>query len=269
MGLNKRNKAPVLTEIRNGVLKITLNRPNVMNALNLEMIVLLSEIIENANLNKSINLIIMEGSNHNFMAGGDLHWLKSYIDHRESILRDDLDLIVGKAQNLARIIYDIKKPFITVVEGIVAGFGLALVAASDFTIATNESSFSTAYSSVGLTPDGGLSYILPRVIGAKKAKELLMLSSSFSAIKALELGLINQVVMEKDLEASVVALADSLQSGALNSISAIKMLVNTGFSRSLSGQLDMEKNIFVQSLREDNALVGIKSFLEKRTPEFK
>jgi 2-(1,2-epoxy-1,2-dihydrophenyl)acetyl-CoA isomerase len=268
MDANRVNKGAVLTEVCNGILKITLNRPKALNALNLEMIVLLSDIIVDADLNKSIHVIIIEGSNENFMAGGDLYWLKSYIDNRENISVDDLDLIVGKAQNLARIIYDIKKPVITSVEGVVAGFGLAIVAASDFTIATKDSSFSTAYSRVGLTPDGGLSYILPRIIGPKKAKELLMLASSFSADKALELGLINQIVIGEDLVTSVAALANRLQSGASNTISAIKMLVNTSYGRSLSGQLDVEKNSFIQSLDEENALLGINAFLERRTPKF-
>ncbi|MDA7742149.1 enoyl-CoA hydratase-related protein [Francisellaceae bacterium] len=258
----------VLAENVSGILKVTLNRPKTLNCLTPELINELTQIFQGAALDKTVHVIIVQGSGHNFMAGGDIRFFKGLIDDPKGIDVEDLNNIVVRAQNLIREIYDIKKPVIAAVEGAAAGFGLSLVAACDFAIATDKCVFTTAYSGIGLTPDGGASFILPRVLGVRKAKELMMLGEQFDSEEALAIGLLNQVVPADTLVSHVNKLAVRLQHSSHYVMGNVKYLANTAFERSLCEQLEAERSSFVACAQKEDFKIGVNAFLEKKLPKF-
>ena len=258
----------VIAENVSGIYKITLNRPHALNCLNPQMIDELSKALKYAAREKSINVIILQGAGHHFMAGGDLHYFKQKLAERENMDVEHWHALVACAQDLIREIYDLKKPVIAAVEGVAAGYGLSLVAACDFAIATEKTVFTTAYSAIGLSPDGGASFILPRVLGVKKAKELLMLADQFEARAALDYGLINQVVSEDHLVTVVNKLAVRLQHSARHALAQIKTLTNSSMERSLSEQLEAERYAFVSCAQKEDFKIGIEAFVQKKMPKF-
>ncbi len=258
----------VIAENLNGIFKITLNRPKALNCLNPQLIEELTETFKEAAVDKNIHVVILQGSGHNFMAGGDIRFFKGLVDAPEGINVESLNCIVAKAQNLVREIYDLKKPVIASVEGVVAGYGLSLVAACDFAIATDKCVFTTAYSNIGLTPDGGASFILPRVLGLKKAKELMMLADQFDSNEALEIGLLNKVVPAESLVHHVNKLAVRLQHSARHVMGNIKQLTNTAFERTLSEQLEAERSSFVDCVQKEDFKIGVNAFLNKKMPKY-
>ena len=153
-------------------------------------------------------------------------------------------------------------------HGAVAGFGLSLMCACDLAIAAESSYFTSAYRHLGLTPDGGASYTLPRLIGLKKAMEIVLLGERFDAAEALRLGLVNRVVAETELDAATRQLAITLATGPVLALRNGKRLVNQALSQSLSVQLNSEAESFGACSATEDFAEGVRAFLDKRTPRF-
>jgi 2-(1,2-epoxy-1,2-dihydrophenyl)acetyl-CoA isomerase len=154
------------------------------------------------------------------------------------------------------------------VHGAVAGFGLSLLCACDLALASQSAYFTAAYRHIGLTPDGGLSYALPRIVGARKAMEILLLGERFGADEALRLGLVNRVVAEDELQAATSAFAAALATGPLLATRNGKRLIRESLSQSLSSQLDSEAASFAACAASNDFIEGVRAFLDKRTPNF-
>ncbi|MDC0535396.1 enoyl-CoA hydratase-related protein [Francisellaceae bacterium] len=261
-------EAVVLTNKKDGVYTITMNRPETMNVLCSTMIAELNHAFENAQKDKDVKVIILQGAGGNYMAGGDIAYFKSKVG--DGSIKDEVTMnqIVGSAQHIITLIQQIDKPVISLVRGVAAGFGLSLVLASDFAIASKESIFTTAYAGIGLSPDGGASFVLPRVLGLKKAKELLMLCDRFGADEALSLGILNYVVEADEVEALVQKLSKTLCSSASVAIKNIKHLVNTSIETNLAEQLNKEKNAFLDCAQTEDFATGVSAFLSRKPPKF-
>ena len=258
----------VLVKKYQNVLQISLNRPEKFNALNINMINDLLDIIVDAEKDDTINIILLLGNGKAFISGGDLNEIKLAITESHQFNSKNFEVFVQKAQKLIHLIYSMKKLVITRVHGYVAGYGLALVLVSDFVISSDSTIFSTSYSKVGLTPDGGLSDLLPKIVGIKKAKELLMTADEFSSEDALDMGIINKESPYENLDDTLKIILDKFLKRPLNTIYSIKNLVNSSDDKLFNDQLIREKDFFLESIKNDNALIGINSFINKTIPSF-
>jgi len=189
---------------------LTLNRPDSLNSLDLAMMdaLVVNEIAPAAD--DSVRCIVIRGAGRHFMAGGDIRTFAANLGAPPAQRRQDFARIVQRVHTAIEIIYRMPHPVIAAVHGAVAGFGLSLMCACDLAVAAESSYFTSAYRHIGLTPDGGATYALPRIVGIKKAMEIVLLGERFGVDEALRIGLINRVVPEAELAA---ALAMGVRSG--------------------------------------------------------
>jgi 2-(1,2-epoxy-1,2-dihydrophenyl)acetyl-CoA isomerase len=159
-------------------------------------------------------------------------------------------------------------PVVASVHGAVAGFGLSVMCACDLAIAADTSYFTSAYRQLGLTPDGGLSYTLPRQVGLKKAMEILLLGERFGADDAWRLGLVNRVVPEAELDRATAAVVAAIVSGPVAAMRNGKRLIQQSLAQTLSAQLEAEAASFGACSATDDFVEGVRAFLDKRPPRF-
>ena len=160
------------------------------------------------------------------------------------------------------------KPVLAAVHGAVAGAGVSVMAAADLAIAADDTKFTLAYSRIGASPDGGSTWFLPRLIGARRALELMLLADNFDAQTALQFGLVNRVVAAAALEAETARLAQRLADGPTLAYAATKALVNRSFESPLADQLDAEAAAFAQCAATRDFAAGVTAFVSKAKPEF-
>jgi 2-(1,2-epoxy-1,2-dihydrophenyl)acetyl-CoA isomerase len=236
-----------------GVATFTLNRPMALNSLDEAMTKAFVPAIQKIAADASIRVLIVQGAGEHFMAGGDIKGFAGTLENagpeRQAHFRDMIHYLHGGIELMQRM------PIITVakVRGACAGFGMSLAIGCDLTIASDDAYFATAYKAIGLTPDGGQSYFLPRLVGMKKAMELTLLSERIKADEAERLGFVNKVGPLAELDAHVDKIAQQIARSARGSMAGAKRLVNTSLSNTMSEQLIAE---------------GIRAFIEKRHAKF-
>jgi 2-(1,2-epoxy-1,2-dihydrophenyl)acetyl-CoA isomerase len=251
-----------------GVHTFTLNRPAALNALNQAMTEAFVSLIQRVAADKSIRVLIVQGAGDHFMAGGDIKGFSATLESsgadRKQHFIDMIHYLHGAIELMQRM------DVITVakVRGACAGFGMSLAIGCDLTIASDDAYFATAYKAIGLTPDGGQSYFLPRLVGMKKAMELTLLSERIKSDEAMRLGFVNKVVSLVDLDATVDKIAQQIARGARGSMSGAKRLVSTSLSRTMSEQLNAEAESFSSCASKPDFVEGIKAFIEKRPAKF-
>lgn len=255
----------VLYAVDDGVATITLNRPQVMNALDAGMLHGLREAAERAERDASARVVVVRGAGPAFLAGGDVGLFHANLPRMAALVREGATEFHHAILALRRA----PKPVLASVQGAVAGAGISLIAAADFCIAAEGTKFTMAYSKLGTSPDGGATHTLPRLVGNRKALELILLSDAFDAQTALRLGLANWVVGAEQLEAETESLARRLAQGATVAYGEIKRLVYAGADQSFAAQLDAEKEAFVRCAATRDFAEGVTAFVEKRKPEFK
>jgi 2-(1,2-epoxy-1,2-dihydrophenyl)acetyl-CoA isomerase len=243
---------------------IAFNRPQVMNALDADMIVALRAACERARDDKAVRAIVLRGNGPAFVAGGDVTAFHSN--------RDQLPAMVAElADQLHRAILALRqapKPVLASVHGAVAGAGVSLMAAADLVVAAGDTKFTLAYSRIGASPDGGSTWFLPRLVGARRALELMLLADNFDAQTALRFGLVNRVVAATELTAETARLAQRLAGGPTLAYAETKALVNRSFESPLADQLDAEAAAFAQSAATRDFAEGVSAFVEKRVAKF-
>ncbi|HEX9390182.1 MAG TPA: enoyl-CoA hydratase [Usitatibacteraceae bacterium] len=245
---------------------LTFNRPQVFNAMNDEMIVALRDITATLLDSTTLRVLIVKGAGKAFLAGGDVAMFHAR--------KDDPTLPatvkpLGDALHTGIInIRNLPFPVIAQIHGAVAGAGLSLALACDFTVAAEGTQFNSAYSKIGLSPDGGSTFFLPRIVGMRKATELIMLAEAVDAKKALELGLVSRVVAADKLEEEVMQLATRLAGGATQAYARAKRLLNQSFETPMKQHLDDEIAFFAECAGTDDFKEGVTAFVEKRAPHF-
>lgn len=257
----------ILTKIEGDVATVTLNRPETMNTLDLEMAERLPAAIEDLAFDSAVRAIVLEGAGPNFMAGGDI---RAFEEHLGRGTHDDLVDAVRNFQRAAKLLRRAPKPILAKVRGACAGGGLSLMLACDLAIAAESSMFSVAYTRIGAPPDGGLTYHLPRTVGLRKAIELAFLSDRFGAAAALEMGLVNWVVPDAELDARTIAMAQRLAAGPTRALARTKALMSQAYSRDMSDQLEGELEGFVNAFAgSPDFAEGVHAFVQKREPSFR
>jgi 2-(1,2-epoxy-1,2-dihydrophenyl)acetyl-CoA isomerase len=258
----------LLLDRDSAIVTLTLNRPASLNALDSEMIDALITHSAALAADDSVRCVVINGAGRHFMAGGDIRSFGDQLAGSPSDRRRHFTRMVEHMHAAIENLRRMPHPVLASVHGAVAGFGLSLMCACDLAIAAESSYFTSAYRHLGLTPDGGASYTLPRLVGLKKAMEIVLLGERFDAAEALKLGLVNRVVAEAELHAATRQLAMALATGPVLALRNGKRLMNQSLSQSLSAQLLSEAESFGACAATDDFAEGVRAFLDKRTPRF-
>ena len=245
---------------------ITMNRPEALNALSLQLTVDLRSAIEKAVADKA-RAVIITGEGRAFCSGGDLRQMQQMWQKEgriEAFLEDPLKAL----HDLIRLIRETPIPFLAAVQGVCAGAGTNVALACDLVFAAENASFNEAFVRIGLSPDCGGSFFLPRAVGEKLAAELMMTGDTVSAEKAANIGMTNRVVSAENLIEESLAMAKKLALAPTASIGRIKQMLNASFSNDLAQQLDLEHRLQIESGRGNDFKEGVTAFFEKRQPNF-
>ncbi|MFN6963897.1 MAG: enoyl-CoA hydratase-related protein [Pyrinomonadaceae bacterium] len=250
----------------NSVAVITLDRPEALNALSQGLTEDLRSAIRTA-IDEQARAIVLTGSGRAFCSGGDLREMKTLAEH-EGRIEAFLEAPLGALHDLVRLIRETPIPFIAAVNGVCAGAGTNIALACDIVVAADDASFNEAFVKIGLSPDCGGTYFLPRAIGEKLAAEMLMTGETVTAERAARFGMINRVVPAADLMVDALALAERLAAGPTGSIGRIKRMLNASYSNTLEQQLALEHECQIESGRSADFKEGVSAFFEKRPPRF-
>ena len=252
----------ILLEKIDAIGKITLNRPEKYNSIVREMALSLQKTLANCESDNSIRCIFITGAGKAFCAGQDL---KEVMDPQgpeiEQIVREHYNPIIQK-------IREIKKPVIAAVNGVAAGAGANLALACDIVTATQSAKFIQAFSKIGLIPDSGGTYFLPRLIGLPKATAFMMTGEPVSSEKAEALGMIYAVYDNAEFESKSLELAKSISEMPTKGLGYTKKLLNYSLNNSMDDQLNLEAETQALSAKSEDHKEGIQAFLEKRSPIF-
>ncbi len=252
----------ILFEIELGVAKIRLNRPEVFNSFDREMALLLQEKLDFCDQNPDIRAVSITGEGKAFCAGQDL---KEVVDPNgpelRSIVREHYNPIILKIRKLS-------KPVVAVVNGVAAGAGANIALAADIVIASHNASFIQAFSKIGLIPDSGGTYFLPRHIGFQKASALIMLGDKISAQEAEQMGMIYKVVEVDNLQTEAMNICNRLATMPTKAFAFTKQALNQSMINSLEQQLELEEKLQTMAGSTKDYAEGVASFLEKRKPNF-
>lgn len=255
---------PILKRLENGVATLTFNRPEVFNSFNREMALMLQDELDACANNEGVRTIVLTGSGKAFCAGQDLKEVTTpeLNPGFKKILEEHYNPIITK-------IREIEKPIIAAVNGVAAGAGANIALACDLVIAHEKVSFIQAFSKIGLIPDSGGTFFLPRLIGFGKASALMMLGDKVSAVDAEKMGMVYKVTSLEDFEAVVSTTASTLSQMPTKALGMMKHLMNESMNNSLKEQLDMESKYQIEAAQSDDYAEGVSAFIEKRNPNFK
>lgn len=254
----------LLFESDNGLATVTLNRPDEANAMNLTMMREFMEVSIRCDEDPAIRCLLITGSGRMFSAGGDL---KSFMaaDDTGALLKEMTVYFHAAISRMARM----DAPVVIAVNGTAAGAGFSLAASGDITLAAESARFVSAYTAGGLSPDGSSTFFVPRLLGWRRAMELMLTNRSLTAAEAAEWGLINRAVPDGELMSEATSLARKLASGPTVAYGKVKQMLQSSFSATLETQMEFEARNIADLTRTDDLDEGIEAFVEKRTPEFK
>ncbi|NGQ95777.1 enoyl-CoA hydratase [Brevibacillus sp. SYP-B805] len=257
------NDQTISFDVRNHVATIVLNRPEAANAMNIDMAkALMHAAIECDSPN--VRAVIITGSGNVFSVGGDL---KSFSQQRHQLpshLKEVTTYLHAAISRFSRM----DAPVIAAVNGVAAGGGMSLAIACDIVIAAVSARFTMAYTKVGLTPDLAASYFLPRLVGFKRALDLVLTNRVLSAQEALDLGLVTKIVPDGEVLAQANEMAAQFAEGARTALGEAKRLLHSGWNESLETQMEKESQTIAKMAQTPEAIEGITAFLEKRKPDF-
>lgn len=256
----------VIYSLENGVATVTMNRPEALNALSMQLTLDLAAAIRHA-IAENARAVVLTGNGRAFCSGGDLREMQS-MWKKEGRIEAFLEDPLAALHDVIRLIRETPIPFIAAVNGVCAGAGTNFALACDLVVAADNATFNEAFVRIGLSPDCGGTFLLPRAIGDKLAAELFMTGETVTAERALEIGMINRVVPADDLAAEAGKLAARLAAGPTGSIGRIKRMLNASFSNDLTAQLSLEHECQIESGRSDDFKEGVAAFFEKRPPKF-
>jgi 2-(1,2-epoxy-1,2-dihydrophenyl)acetyl-CoA isomerase len=253
----------VQVETRGAVALVTLNRPENANTLNLQMAMDLLAAALACARNAAVRAVVLTGAGRNFCFGGDLRAMASRETVADDYIRELTTYLHAAIAHFTRM----DAPVIAAVNGTAAGAGVGLVAMADIALCARSSKFNLAYTNAGLTPDAGTSFLLPRIIGARRTMELLLLNRTLAAGEALSWGLVNEVLEEEQLLSRAHELAEQLAAGATGAYGATKRLVAAALGAFESQMIRESETIAAHAVGVEGT-EGITAFLQKRKPHF-
>jgi 2-(1,2-epoxy-1,2-dihydrophenyl)acetyl-CoA isomerase len=256
----------LLIENEGGIRTLRLNRPDVLNSFNNNLLAALGKAVRDAEKDKAIRCVVITGAGRGFSAGQDLADVADRYKGDAPIelgshIRDRYNPLISKIRSM-------EKPVIAAVNGVAAGAGCSLALACDLRIAGESASFIEAFVHVGLVPDSGSTFFLPRLVGASRALEMAVTGRKVKADEALQIGLVNRVVPDAELGAETQKLAQQLAALPPRAIGLTKRAMNRAWSVELDDQLDYEAMLQTTAGQTHDHREGVAAFLEKRKPNF-
>lgn len=245
---------------------ITMNRPEALNALSLQLSKDLRSAIEQAIADQA-RAVVLTGAGRAFCSGGDLREMQT-MWRKEGRVEAFLEEPLKALHDVILLIRQTPIPFLAAVQGVCAGAGTNFALACDLIFASDGASFNEAFVRIGLSPDCGGSFFLPRAVGEKLAAELFMTGETLSAERAFQIGMINRVVAAENLIGEAMLMAKKLALAPTGSVGRIKEMLNASFSNDLAQQLDLEHRLQIESGRGNDFKEGVTAFFEKRQPNF-
>jgi 2-(1,2-epoxy-1,2-dihydrophenyl)acetyl-CoA isomerase len=258
----------VLLSTDGPIATVTFNRPPVLNALNREMVAGLAHALDRLDADDKLRVVILRGAGNGFMAGGDIKFFTELTGLAATERRQQFERFIDGVHPTIVRLRRLRQPVIASVHGACAGIGMSFMMACDLAVAAAGSVFTLAYIHLGVSPDGGSTFFLPRHVGAKRAMEIAMLGDRFDAAKALELGLVNEVVPADALGDRTVALARRLAQGPADALAGTKRLLNRSLDAPLPVQLQAEAESFASCAATGDFTEAVAAFVEKRPPRF-
>ena len=255
----------LILEVDDSIATITLNRPDSANALDLTMARELVDVSIRCDESSDIRAVVIRGSGKLFCAGGDLSVFAKAGDEAASVIK----LMAGDFHMALSRFNRMDAPVIAAVNGTAGGAGFSMAVATDLAIAVDSAKFVMAYTNAGLSPDGSSSYFLPRRIGDRRARELMLTNRVLSAEEALDWGIVNQVVSENEFDEAVNKLAKNLANGPTRAFGQVKTLLNASFDNGMETQMEYESRGIADMVRTEDGQEGIDAFLHQRAPKFK
>ncbi len=247
-----------------GIARIQLNRPDAANGLDRRMASELKQAARQCSDDAGLKVVILEARGRFFCAGGDIKEMLSNGDEVGSAVES----LAGDLHSAISTLSRMQAALVVAVNGVAAGAGFSLALIGDLVLAAESSSFTMAYTRAGLCPDGGSSFFLPRLVGLRRAQELMLTNRSLGASEACEMGLVTRVVADDELTAQVDQLAAELAAGARLSAAYVRKLLLASSENDLETQMALEGQLIVQCVASPDGREGIQAFVEKRNPDF-
>ena len=256
----------ILTDLSDGVLQITLNRPDVLNSFNRAMAMELQAALGRAATDPEVRAVLLTGAGRGFCAGQDL---QEVLPEGDGPMPDISEIVRASYNPIILAIRTLEKPVICAVNGIAAGAGANLAFACDLTIAAEEANFVESFSKLGLIPDTSGTFFVPRLAGPQRATGMFFLADKIPAAKAKEWGLIWDTVPLSHLAEATLHLAKTLATQATRGFGLTKRAMNKSWANSLEQQLEVEAQHMQEAGRTADYEEGVRAFLEKRKPEYR
>ncbi len=254
----------IKSSFQNGVACITLNRPEVLNSFNTPMAKELQFVLRSAREDKNVRSILLTGTGKAFCAGQDL----AEAAPKNKPLADIGEIVRESYNPIILLIREIEKPVICAVNGIAAGAGANIALACDIVIASSKASFLQAFAKIGLLPDSGGTFFLPRLVGFQRASAMMMLAEIISAEDALRFGMIYKIFPDEELMSEAIKIAEYLATQPTKGLWLTKQALNKSMTNDLKSQLFFEEQLQVEAGATHDYQEGVKAFLEKRVPKF-
>ena len=253
----------ILLDIKDGVGAIMLNRPDVYNAFNDEMSFELQDTLREVEKNKEVRVVVLTGAGKAFCSGQDLNAVAA------AGKRSFKDSLEKRYNPIIRAMRNMPKPIICSLNGVAAGAGCSIALACDLIVAADNATLIEVFINVGLVPDSGSSFFLPRVVGQARAFEFCTMGTKISATDALQMGMVNRVVKAEELDNEVKKLTDYYASAPTKAIGLIKKMLNRSFNSDLESMLEYESYCQEIAGNSFDNKEGVTAFIEKRKPMFK
>jgi 2-(1,2-epoxy-1,2-dihydrophenyl)acetyl-CoA isomerase len=254
----------IIFDLTEGVATITFNRPDSAHSMDLAFMQQLMHVAIRCDEDPGVRAVVITGSGRFFSAGGDLASFAEAGESAGALLKEMTTYFHAAISRFSRM----DAPIVAAVNGVAAGAGFSLASACDIAIAAESAMFTSAYTAASLTPDGSSTYFVPRLVGMRRAMELMLTNRRLSAAEALEWGLITRVVPDDELFESATAAARDLAKGATLAYGAVKRMLHDSFSGTLETQMELEARMIASMSHTADGREGITAFFEKRKPNF-
>lgn len=251
-----------------GVLTLSFNRPEAGNALPSDAVPALTQLLRSINEDGEIRAVLVRGEGKTFSAGGDIRAFAKSLGQPVEARQADFHARMERTSNLVRAYLSVAVPVVAACRGAAAGAGLLFVLGADYVLADETAVFAFVHQRVGLTPDAGVTFLLPRVVGARRAAELVLTAARVSAAEAYRIGIVSRLVAPDALEAAAAQQARQLAQAPQYVVRSAKALLASGAEASLNTQLDAERDAIVTCVGQPAFAEGVAAFLEKRQPDF-
>ena len=254
--------------INDGIATLTMNRPEARNALSMDMRSELCNALHDVEIDASVRCVVLKGAGDHFMAGGDVKGMGETIKKSADEIKKEFMLRIHDLHPIMFAMRRMPKPIIASCRGAAAGAGVSMALACDLVIAAEDAFITLAYCKIGTSPDGSSSFHLPRAVGIKRAMEIALLGDRFSAQTAKDIGMINFVVPNDELESETQKLATRLAAGPTHVYGNTKALFYRSLESEFESQLQAEAEYFSDCASRPDFKEGVTAFIEKREPRF-